>query len=281
MERAARQLRRRDGHVVQRLVSPDRGDIFPLTYVRTGPRSEVPVLVLPGGPGLASVAPYGRFRTEAARRGTDVLMIEHRGVCLSRRDAGGRDLPLHAVTIEQTVDDLAAVLDHVGARRAVVYGSSYGTYLAQGFGVRHPNRVAAMVLDSPMLSLEGDLTVLRAHRRRLRWTGKDPALAHVAEAVRAVAAAGVPMDELSSVVQVVYEFAGPEVLHRLLLARRRGRLRRTWQRIAGLVPGEMDSAGVPFVMEPGCWHHLRSARLRVTNRRAATGPPAGVRCHGR
>jgi len=177
-------------------------------------------------------------------------MVEHRGVGLSRRDAQGRDLPLEAVTVEEAADDLAAVLDHAGVRSAVVYGSSYATYLAQDFGVRHPDRVTAMVLDSPMLSVLGDLAAVRTHRRRLLWNGEDPALAPVAEAVRELAAAEVPVDELSHVVQVVYEFAGPEVLHRLLLARRRGRLRRTWRRIAGLGAGEAEGAGVPSLVEP-------------------------------
>ncbi len=44
------------------------------------------------------------------------------------------------------------VLDDAEVDKAVVYGTSYGTYLAAGFGVRHPDRVQAMVLDSPVLS---------------------------------------------------------------------------------------------------------------------------------
>ena len=33
-----------------------------------------------------------------------------------------------------------------------MYGTSYGTYIAAGVGVRHPGRVHAMILDSPVLS---------------------------------------------------------------------------------------------------------------------------------
>ena len=45
-------------------------------------------------------------------------------------------------------DDLAAVLDKLGVQVVNVYGDSYGTYFAQAFAVRHPDRVRAVVLDA-------------------------------------------------------------------------------------------------------------------------------------
>lgn len=95
---------------------------------------------------------YRSLRSAAATRNLDLIMVEHRGVGLSRQDPNGTDLPPEALTVDQVVADLAAVLDDCGVDRAVVYGSSYGTYLAQGLGVRHPDRVAGMVLDSPILT---------------------------------------------------------------------------------------------------------------------------------
>ena len=65
-------------------------------------------------------------------------MMEHRGVGMSRHDDDGHDLPAAAITIDQVVDDLNAVLDDIGAERAVVYGCSYGTYLAAGLGSGTP-----------------------------------------------------------------------------------------------------------------------------------------------
>jgi hypothetical protein len=107
-----------------------------------------------------------------------------------------------------------------------------------------------MVLDSPLLSVEDDLALVRRHRRRLLWDGEDRALAPVAAMVRDLADAGMPMAELSHVVQVVYEVAGPDVLRRFLLARRRGRLRRTWRQISRLGAWDLEGGGVPYVMEP-------------------------------
>src|SRR5262249_3361177 len=74
---------------VRRPVTPDAPDRFDLYYVRTGPKSDHPLVIIPGGPGLASVAPYRGMRRHATAAGLDVIMIEHRGVGLSRHDDQG------------------------------------------------------------------------------------------------------------------------------------------------------------------------------------------------
>src|SRR6185437_13517876 len=120
----------------------------------------------------------------------------------SRHDDSGTDLPPEALTIDQVVDDVAAVLDDAQVGKAVIYGTSYGTYVAAGVGVRHPDRVHAMVLDSPVLSAQ-DIDAVREETRRLLWDVETPETADLAAAV--------------------YGFAGPRVLRRqldLLLAGR-------------------------------------------------------------
>jgi len=249
----ARKLLQRHGFVVPRPVFGRAGETFALAAVRTGGSGRLPgppVLVVPGGPGLGSVLPYAAFRARAARRGLDLIMAEHRGVGLSRRDGAGRDLPPGAVTLEAAADDLAAVLDRCAVERAVVYGSSYGSHLAQVLAVRHPHRVTALILDSPMLSVEDDLALTREHRRRLFWDGADPELAPVAEAVRELAGTGIPMGELSHVVEVVYEFAGPQVLLRLLTGRRAGRMRRLWNHANQFGEERLTGNGAPYWFEP-------------------------------
>ncbi|GED96315.1 alpha/beta fold hydrolase [Gordonia crocea] len=217
-----------------------------IAYLRTGPRVDVPIVVIPGGPGLASTLPYRALRREAADQGLDLVMMEHRGVGLSRFDVGGTKLPVSTVTISAAVDDLAAVLDDAGISRAVIYGSSYGTYLAQMFGVRHPERVASMVLDSPILSVVDDLATTRAYRRGLLLDGPGP----VPAAIRALVHSDtVDSAELGHVVTSVYDMAGSDVLRRLVDARRRGRARIVWRRIAHLGRAEIDGTN-PYVMEP-------------------------------
>lgn len=264
-DRLARHLFARSGAIVHRPVWTGRpghtGDggaheTFPLTYLRDTPpaaRRGLPVLVVPGGPGLASAVPYRRWRSRAAALGIDAILVEHRGVGLSRLDASGDDLPREAVTVEAVVDDLAAVLDDAGVERAVVDGASYGTYLAQALAARYPERVAALVLDSPMLSVADDLVAVRAHRRRLLWDGGEPALASTAAAVRELGSRATTPQlaaELTAVVQLVVELAGPEVLRRLVVARARGRLRWLWSPLAHLGASEASDSVQRYVVEP-------------------------------
>lgn len=222
------------------VVTPDGVRI---AYVRPAPGPAVPVVLLPGGPGLGSVFLYDRLRKHAVRRGMDVVMMDHRGVGLSRGRTGGAELTPGEVTVEAAADDLAAVLDREGVDSAVVYGTSYGSYLAQMFGVRHPSRVAGMVLDSPVLSA-ADRPAIRDHRRDLllRGSGRLP------ELVRSAVAAE-DIDDLGHVVRVVHEFAGPATLERLLEARLRGRAHRTWRRLSTLGASEREGSGQPFVAE--------------------------------
>src|SRR4051794_33481842 len=198
-------------------------EAFDLFYVRTGRKSAHPLVVIPGGPGAASIALYRGFRRRAAAEGLDVIMIEHRGIGMSRHDDGGNDLPPEALTIDQVVDDVPAVLDDAQVGKAAVYGTSYGTYVAAGVGVRHPDRVQLMILDSPLLSAD-DIDAVREATRRLLWDGEMPETAELAAKVRQL----VDQEKLSlqatQLAAAVYGFAGPVVLRRqldLLLAGRR------------------------------------------------------------
>ncbi|MGE2723114.1 alpha/beta hydrolase [Mycolicibacterium pulveris] len=209
---------------VRRPVRSGADDRFDLYYVRAGRKSTHPLLLIPGGPGAASVALYRGFRRRAAAAGRDVIMVEHRGVGLSRHDDSGADLPPEAITIDAVVDDIAAVLDDAGVDKAVVYGTSYGSYVAAGVGVRHPDRVHAMVLDSPVLSA-ADIHVVREATRRLLWDGESPDTAELAPKVRRLVEDGVLTPAATNLATAVYGFAGPDGLERqldLLLAGRRG-----------------------------------------------------------
>ena len=55
-------------------------------------------------------------------------------------------------TMEQHADDLAALLDHLKIRRAVVVGLSMGGYVAFAFWRRHPERVQSLILADTRLS---------------------------------------------------------------------------------------------------------------------------------
>ncbi|MEI6253740.1 MAG: alpha/beta fold hydrolase [Mycobacteriaceae bacterium] len=199
---------------VRRPVSPAAREEFDLYYVRTGPPSDRPLVIIPGGPGMASIGHYQGLRHRAAGSGLDVVMVEHRGVGMSRHDDSGADLPDEALTIEQVVDDVVAVLDDAGAPDAAVYGTSYGSYLAAGVGVRHPGRVAAMVLDSPLLNRD-DIEVVRRELRRLLWHGGEPGAADLAAKVRELADQGAMTPSDAQLAVALYGIGGEGMLHRI------------------------------------------------------------------
>lgn len=60
-----------------------------VAYLRTNPGDGLPIVVIPGGPGLASALPYRGLRRDATAQGLDLVMMEHRGVGLSRFDVDG------------------------------------------------------------------------------------------------------------------------------------------------------------------------------------------------
>lgn len=200
---------------VRRPVSPGSGDEFDLYYVRSGRKSRHPLVIIPGGPGVASVQMYKGLRRRAAAAGLDVLMIEHRGVGMSRQDDSGADLPPRALTVNQVVDDVAAVLDDARVDKAVIYGISYGTYIAAGVGVRHPDRLRAMILDSPLLSRH-DIVIVRRAIRRLLLRGDTPETAPLAPKVRRLVDAGVMTPSATQVVATIYGYGGTTLLDRQL-----------------------------------------------------------------
>ncbi|HUL98736.1 MAG TPA: alpha/beta fold hydrolase [Mycobacterium sp.] len=203
---------------------PGDDESFDLYYVRAGRKATHPLVVIPGGPGAASIALYRGFRRRAAAAGLDVIMVEHRGVGMSRHDDAGADLPPHALTIEQVVDDIVAVLDDAHVDKAILYGASYGTYIAAGVGVRHPQRVAGMILDSPVLSA-ADVDVVRTEIRRVLWDGTDSETADLAPKVRRLVDNGVLTPAAGQLAAAVYGFGGPALLNRqldLLLKGRHG-----------------------------------------------------------
>lgn len=219
---------------------------FDLAYVRTGPIGDAPpTIVIPGGPGLASILPYRSLRKLAARRGLDLIMVEHRGVGLSRTDRTGRELPASAMQISEVIADIAAVLDHEGIDRVHVVGSSYGSYLASSFGVTHPGRVAGMILDSALQSAE-DLEIERAMIRRLLWDGPS----EVATLIRQLDATG-SMDQrvLLDVTRAAYELGGEDLLLPLLRRRIRNHRSLAWRALEAYAIRDESIARYPAIYE--------------------------------
>ena len=90
---------------------------------------------------------------------TDVLATGHRVLAVDARGFGESPLGEQGYAIADLADDLAALLDQLGIKRAAVLGMSMGGYTALAFAVRHPSR------------LDGAGPLRHAGRRRQR---RDP-----------------------------------------------------------------------------------------------------------
>ncbi len=92
-----------------------------------------------------------------ASAGLHVLVLDPLG-------HGGSDRPADPLAYSVTVfaEQVVALLDHVGASRAVVGGSSFGANVALEVAVLAPERVAGLLLDGPVLdnALAAQLAVL-------------------------------------------------------------------------------------------------------------------------
>jgi pimeloyl-ACP methyl ester carboxylesterase len=121
-----------------------------------------------GGPGYPATESRGAYLSLAQplRATHDVVIMDNRGTgrsgavdcpelqnaaALTEANIGacGRSLgataPLYSTTL--AADDLAAVLDSLSLGKISLYGDSYGTYFAQVFALRHPERLRALILD--------------------------------------------------------------------------------------------------------------------------------------
>jgi pimeloyl-ACP methyl ester carboxylesterase len=161
--------------------------VFPRTD-RSRPALE-PLVAAEGGPGYGSIdsADSYLFMMGGLRRRHDMIVMDNRGTGRSgaincpRLQAGkgtySREVgrcarrlgrAANAYGTGAAADDLAAILDRLRIRRPVnVYGDSYGTYFAQAFAVRHPERVRAVVLDAAF-GVEGFDPWIREQSKGLR-----------------------------------------------------------------------------------------------------------------
>ena len=151
-----------------------------------------PLFILAGGPGLAASTFYSSLAPAfaRARRQHDLILIDQRGTGGSQPlncqfeeqqiwDAGEaetarvmracrstleQDHDLAQYTTSVAVRDLEAVRKALGYGRIALYGSSYGTRVAQHYARRYPGSTLALVLDGvvPPTRVLGPTTPLDA-----------------------------------------------------------------------------------------------------------------------
>ena len=139
-------------------------------FAHTDPSAPVqePIVAFEGGPGygtIASASDY-RFMLGHLLASHDLILMDQRGTgasdaiaCRDLQHQIGDEVEAAAACAHHlgdaanaygsaaAADDLAAILNALGIWRVDAYGDSYGSYLAQVFALRHPDRTRALVLD--------------------------------------------------------------------------------------------------------------------------------------
>ena len=101
------------------------------------------------GQGSALLLSHGYSATSQMWHGQiDAFAPFYKLITWDMRGHGQSDYPedQNAYSEDATVDDMAAVLDEVGARDAIVGGLSLGGYMSLAFRLRHPERVKALLI---------------------------------------------------------------------------------------------------------------------------------------
>lgn len=121
-----------------RVQRDDDGQSVTIAYeVRAGSGPEAPAMVLVHGLG------YARWGWEPV---VDALADRFRVVLFDNRGIGASDAPPGPYTTPQLADDVVAVMDDAGLRRAHVVATSLGGMVAQELAIARPDRVDRLVL---------------------------------------------------------------------------------------------------------------------------------------
>jgi pimeloyl-ACP methyl ester carboxylesterase len=111
-----------------------RADQLEVGYIDAG--SGVPLVLVHGGESDRT-----QFATLRAHLGDGLRVISY-----DQRDSGITVNPPAPYTLGDLADDLVALLDALGLQNAHLLGTSFGGAVAQHAALRHPERVASLVL---------------------------------------------------------------------------------------------------------------------------------------
>jgi proline iminopeptidase len=125
------------------------GSAHELYYEECGSKDGKPVVVLHGGPGGAINPTMRRFFDPARWR---VALFDQRGCGRSRPNAS-----LDDNTTWDLVEDIERLRRHLGIEKWVVFGGSWGSTLALAYAIRHPERVAGLILRGVFLLTQREL----------------------------------------------------------------------------------------------------------------------------
>lgn len=116
-----------------------------------------PILLIPG---LGLDNTYYRHGEPLIRENFQTILVDPRGIGKSQKD----DVEY---TAELWADDYAALLDAINIKKAHILGSSLGGTVALAMGVRHPNKVASLIIAGGFSELTRSVEMNYALRKKM------------------------------------------------------------------------------------------------------------------
>jgi pimeloyl-ACP methyl ester carboxylesterase len=150
------------------------------TRLTVSPGVELDVIQSGDPTGVPLVLLHGLSDSNASMRVMmDELPKSVRAIAITQRGHGDSSKPAGPYTTAAFVADAAAALDRLGVRRAVSYGHTMGSGVAQRFAVAHPERVAGLILEGAFPGLKNNPAVEGFYEAEIRTLSDpiDPAFA--------------------------------------------------------------------------------------------------------
>jgi proline iminopeptidase len=141
----------------------DVGDGNLVYWETSGNPNGKPALVLHGGPGGGSRPGRRRYFDPALYK---IVQFDQRGCGQSTPSVADPAVSLAANTTGHLLADIELLRGHLGVKRWLVFGGSWGTTLGLAYAERHPDQVSELVLAA---------VVGTAIRREVEWITRDVA----------------------------------------------------------------------------------------------------------
>ena len=119
-----------------------------LYYAQYGNPDGIPVVILHGGPGAGCEDAYSSFFD---LKRWNVIMFDQRGTMRSRPMGCMEDN-----TPQHSIKDIEQLRKHLGIKKWVVFGGSYGTTLSLLYGQAHPKRCLGLIVRGIFLARKED-----------------------------------------------------------------------------------------------------------------------------
>lgn len=136
-----------------------------IAYQNDQVREKPVMFCLHGGPG-GDHSVFKKYISEL-QEDVQLVMMDHRGSGRSKR--GDPD----TYTLENNIEDVEALRQHLGLDKIIVYGHSYGGNVAQGYALKYPEHVSKLILGVTV----SEHTFIPTAKKNLQARGSEQQIA--------------------------------------------------------------------------------------------------------